>query len=160
MSASQRDVAGDASGAGNGDTSARNDDAHSSDTCASESDMAAHGQDHMSSSPVAAHARDHISSDDSHDSDSESSANEYHVPPPVSLPRTRLQKGIKKPQIYTDGTIRYGLLTSTGEPNSLDEALSDEKWRHAMEEEYGALIQNKTWHLVPPSSNKNLIDCK
>jgi histone deacetylase 1/2 len=29
-----------------------------------------------------------------------------------------------------------------------------------MEEEYNALIQNKTWHLVPPSNNKNLIDCK
>jgi histone deacetylase 1/2 len=29
-----------------------------------------------------------------------------------------------------------------------------------MEEEYNALIQNKTWHLVPPSNKKNLIDCK
>ncbi|XP_071678452.1 uncharacterized mitochondrial protein AtMg00810-like [Lolium perenne] len=29
-----------------------------------------------------------------------------------------------------------------------------------MEEEYNALIENKTWHLVPPSKNKNLIDCK
>lgn len=29
-----------------------------------------------------------------------------------------------------------------------------------MDAEYGALMKNKTWHLVPPSSNKNLIDCK
>jgi hypothetical protein len=29
-----------------------------------------------------------------------------------------------------------------------------------MEEEYNALIQNKTWHLVPANSSKNLIDCK
>jgi hypothetical protein len=29
-----------------------------------------------------------------------------------------------------------------------------------MQEEYDALIQNKTWHLVPPNSTKNLIDCK
>jgi histone deacetylase 1/2 len=29
-----------------------------------------------------------------------------------------------------------------------------------MEEEYDALLQNKTWHLVSPSSNKNVIDCK
>jgi hypothetical protein len=29
-----------------------------------------------------------------------------------------------------------------------------------MNEEYKALMENKTWHLVPPSSNKNLIDCK
>jgi hypothetical protein len=27
-------------------------------------------------------------------------------------------------------------------------------------EEYNALLANKTWHLVPPSSNKKLIDCK
>ena len=29
-----------------------------------------------------------------------------------------------------------------------------------MEEEYVALMKNKTCHLVPPSSNKNVIDCK
>ena len=29
-----------------------------------------------------------------------------------------------------------------------------------MEEEYEALMHNKTWHLVPPSPNKNFIDCK
>ena len=29
-----------------------------------------------------------------------------------------------------------------------------------MEAEYVALMDNKTWHLVPSSSNKNLIDCK
>jgi hypothetical protein len=29
-----------------------------------------------------------------------------------------------------------------------------------MEEEYNALLTNKTWYLVPPSSNQNLIDCK
>jgi histone deacetylase 1/2 len=74
--------------------------------------------------------------------------------------RTRLQKGIQNLKQYTDGTIRYGMLSSTGEPHTLSEALSDSNWRKAMEEEYNALIQNKTWHLVPPISNKNLIDCK
>jgi histone deacetylase 1/2 len=52
------------------------------------------------------------------------------------------------------------MLSSTGEPLNLTEAMSDSKWRQAMEEEYNALIENKTWHLVPPSKNKNLIDCK
>jgi hypothetical protein len=28
-----------------------------------------------------------------------------------------------------------------------------------MKEEYSALIHNKTWHLVPPSRNNNIIDC-
>jgi hypothetical protein len=29
-----------------------------------------------------------------------------------------------------------------------------------MQEEYNALMENKTWTLVPSSTNKNLIDCK
>jgi histone deacetylase 1/2 len=73
---------------------------------------------------------------------------------------TRLQKGIKQPKKYTDGTIRYGMLTSTGEPSNLAEALDDTRWSQAMQEEYNALMENKTWHLVPPSSTRNLIDCK
>jgi hypothetical protein len=49
------------------------------------------------------------------------------VPLPVVpvRPSTRPQHGIRKPKVYTDGTIRYGLLTSSGEPNHLDEALGD-----------------------------------
>jgi hypothetical protein len=52
------------------------------------------------------------------------------------------------------------MLASTGEPNRLSEALDDPKWHQAMKEEYNALLENKTWHLVPPRSNKNIIDCK
>jgi hypothetical protein len=51
-------------------------------------------------------------------------------------------------------------LSSIGEPCTLAEALDDENWCNAMNEEYKALMENKTWHLVPPCSNKNLIDCK
>jgi hypothetical protein len=29
-----------------------------------------------------------------------------------------------------------------------------------MDEEYAALLQNNTWHLVPPGSHRNIIDCK
>jgi histone deacetylase 1/2 len=66
----------------------------------------------------------------------------------------------KKPNTYTDGTIRYGLLTATGEPSTLGEALDDVHWREAMNDEYRALMDNKTWHLVPPSFTRNIIDCK
>jgi hypothetical protein len=52
------------------------------------------------------------------------------------------------------------MLASTGEPRNISEALDDNKWNHAMQEEYDALIKNKTWHLVPPSSGQNLIDFK
>jgi hypothetical protein len=38
--------------------------------------------------------------------------------------KTRLQSGIGKPKL-TDGTVRYGCFTSTGEPQSLAEAIDD-----------------------------------
>jgi hypothetical protein len=40
------------------------------------------------------------------------------------------------------------------------EALDDNKWHHTMQEDYDALLHNKTWHLVPPRPNKNLVYCK
>jgi hypothetical protein len=54
--------------------------------------------------------------------------------------RTRLQTDICKPKIYNNGTVRYGLLAPTGEPTSIDEALTDTNWHKAMEEEYDSLI--------------------
>jgi hypothetical protein len=77
-----------------------------------------------------------------------------------SSPRTRLQHGIRCTKVYTDGTVRYGLLASTGEPNSLDESLADVDWRQAMQLEHDALMKNKTWHLVPPQKGMNIIGCK
>jgi hypothetical protein len=46
-------------------------------------------------------------------------------PEAMIRPRTRLQGGIRKPKQYTDGTIRYGCLTTFGEPQNLDEALEN-----------------------------------
>jgi histone deacetylase 1/2 len=40
------------------------------------------------------------------------------------------------------------------------EALDDVRWREAMNDEYKAFMDNKTWHLVLPSSTCNIIDCK
>uniref|UniRef100_J3LIX4 Reverse transcriptase Ty1/copia-type domain-containing protein n=1 Tax=Oryza brachyantha TaxID=4533 RepID=J3LIX4_ORYBR len=75
-------------------------------------------------------------------------------------PRTRLQSGIRKAKVYTDGTVKWGLPTVTGEPQNLQDALGDRNWKNAMDDEYMALIKNKTWHLVPPQKGKNIIDCK
>ncbi|KAK1647074.1 hypothetical protein QYE76_064879 [Lolium multiflorum] len=47
-----------------------------------------------------------------------------------------------------------------GEPRNFSEALSNQTWKNAMKEEYDALMENNTWHLVPSTPNKNLIDCK
>jgi len=74
--------------------------------------------------------------------------------------QTRLQSGITKPKKMYDGMIRYSLFSAAGEPNSVEEALADPKWRQAMEVEIQALDKNRTWHLVPGKSGQNIIDCK
>jgi hypothetical protein len=51
----------------------------------------------------------------------------------ITRPKTRLQSEIRKQKVYTDGTIKYGCFTSTGEPQSLDEALDDKNWKQAMD---------------------------
>lgn len=89
-----------------------------------------------------------------------SSAASDPVPPPVPPPPhqdgARLSKGIREPKIYKDGTVRYGFLTSTGEPRNINDALADGNWRRAMQDKYDALMMNKKWHLVPLSSTKNI----
>nr|AAU90288.2 Polyprotein, putative [Solanum demissum] len=46
------------------------------------------------------------------------------------------------------------------EPSCHSRAIKDVHWRHAMSEEYNALIQNGTWELVPLSPSQNIIGCK
>lgn len=52
------------------------------------------------------------------------------------------------------------MFSSTGEPQTVEEALGDKNWKEAMDVEYNALMKNKTWHLVPPKKGSNIIDCK
>jgi hypothetical protein len=39
-------------------------------------------------------------------------------------------------------------------------ALKEEKWHHAMQDEFKALIQNETWDLVSPQCASNLVGYK
>jgi hypothetical protein len=101
---------------------------------------------------------------------SQNSLNRTEISAPVLAPRspdlsparpgTRLQHGIRKPKIYTDGTVRYGLLASTGELSNHHEALGNSQWKNAMDQEFTALLKIKTWHLVPQQHGANIIDCK
>jgi hypothetical protein len=52
--------------------------------------------------------------------------------PGTARPNTCLQQGIRKPKIYTNHTVRYGLFSSSGEPCNHQEALSDPRWKSAM----------------------------
>jgi hypothetical protein len=45
-------------------------------------------------------------------------------------------------------------------PSSARAALVDPHWRAAMEEEYGALISNGTWELVPRPQGSNIVTDK
>jgi hypothetical protein len=55
---------------------------------------------------------------------------------------------------------KYGFLTSNGEPNSVEDNLGDQNWKHAMDLEYDAWMKNKTWHLVPPMKGRNIVGCQ
>lgn len=78
-------------------------------------------------------------------------------------PTTRLQRGISKPKVYTDDTVRWcntAAAASSGEPGTLSEALGNANWVSAMNSEYQALLRNQTWRLVPRPKGKNVIGCK
>jgi histone deacetylase 1/2 len=79
---------------------------------------------------------------------------------PVSRPVTRSTRGVFQPKKYQDGTVRWCLSTTTGEPTDLQGALSNANWKAAMDDEYSALIKNETWRLVPERLGTNVIDCK
>jgi hypothetical protein len=111
------------------------------------------GADAASGSSVAPSSRDQVI---------QLPATSTNAPTSTNLwPRTRLQDGIRKNKVYTDGIIRYGCIASTvREPQNLSEALSNINWKNAMDSEYSALMKNKTWHLVPPQQGGNIIDYK
>jgi hypothetical protein len=56
--------------------------------------------------------------------------------------------------------VHYAFLTTSGEPTTIEEAMSHDEWHTTMDDEYQALMKNNTWHLVSPSSASNVIDCK
>jgi hypothetical protein len=56
--------------------------------------------------------------------------------------------------------VRYANLTSSNDPYNVHEDLSNPKWKAGMDDEYAALMRNKTWSLVPPQLAQNVIDYK
>jgi hypothetical protein len=79
----------------------------------------------------------------------------------ITAAPTPLQAGIDKPNVFTiDGTIQYGLLSVSGEPDDLSSALSNPNWKNAIDYEYSTLIHNNTCHLVSLAPGQNLIDYK
>jgi hypothetical protein len=74
---------------------------------------------------------------------------------------TRLRNNIRQLKTRTNGTITYSVSrVSSLEPSSDVTAIKHPLWRWAMHDEFDALLNNKTWHLVPPRACLNVIDCK
>lgn len=81
---------------------------------------------------------------------------------------TKSQNNIFKPKPPSDNFIRYPLpkalltsLTSSDiEPTCYSEAIKSSQWRTAMNAEFDALLQNKTWSLVSPPPAVNVVGCR
>lgn len=65
----------------------------------------------------------------------------------------RYKSGIFKPNIYTTCADNI-------EPDIYEQAIKNDKWKQAMNEEYNALIRNKSWSLISTQKHKNTIGCK
>lgn len=66
---------------------------------------------------------------------------------------TRSKSGIFKPKVYS-------VSISSIEPHNYDQAIKNDVWKKAMDEEYNALIKNQTWSLVDQPKHKNIVGCK
>jgi hypothetical protein len=67
--------------------------------------------------------------------------------PVQNAPHTRFQSGIRKPKIYSDGTVRYANLTTSEEPANLAVAITDPNWKKAMDSnsQFLLIIKHVTW---------------
>jgi hypothetical protein len=73
---------------------------------------------------------------------------------------TRLKHSIRQPKVCTDATVTYSAVKTSSETTSYTTAMKDPLWRQTMNDEFQALLKNKTWHLIPPRVDINIIDYK
>ena len=66
--------------------------------------------------------------------------------------QTRSKSRIFKPKLFT--------ASIHSEPATVSLALTDPCWKRVKEEEYNALVRNKTWDLVPSSTASCVVQCK
>jgi hypothetical protein len=65
----------------------------------------------------------------------------------TTRPRTSTINSLQKMNHHNQLSTTHDL-----EPNMVTQAPKNPKWHHAMSDEYDALVQNGTWHLVPPET--------
>ena len=79
-------------------------------------------------------------------------------PPPALRRLTRLQTGTIQPRSYKNLSASH--LVASPIPSNYRSALADSNWRAAMVDEYQALMDNGTWHLVHRPSGANVVTSK
>ncbi|KAK9070010.1 hypothetical protein SSX86_010408 [Deinandra increscens subsp. villosa] len=98
------------------------------------------------------------SSPDTSASPVESSSTSIPIPPPppARTMHTRSMSGISKPKhiFNLNASIPFEPL-----PKNPSIALTSPIWYQAMHDEFTALIDNKTWDLVPPTPDMNVVRC-
>ncbi|RVW67828.1 Retrovirus-related Pol polyprotein from transposon RE1 [Vitis vinifera] len=72
---------------------------------------------------------------------------------------TRAKNNIHKPLTKMNLTVVISQ-PSDIKPHTVNQALTDPKWRQAMNDEFDALVWNGTWELFPSTSMQNLVGCK
>ncbi|KAL4569482.1 hypothetical protein LXL04_025120 [Taraxacum kok-saghyz] len=82
------------------------------------------------------------------------------TPAPTRPRPAHLRQHLKPPKPFSHGLFHTHINPPVSEPTPFSVANKDPHWRHAMAEEYSALLRNGTWTLVPPPSRSNVVDCK
>ncbi|WVZ96571.1 hypothetical protein U9M48_042192 [Paspalum notatum var. saurae] len=77
----------------------------------------------------------------------------HHVHPMV----TRQTTGVLRPRVLSAAATEPRI---SPVPSSVRDALADPHWGRAIEEEYAALLANRTWDLVPRPSGCNVVTGK
>lgn len=72
----------------------------------------------------------------------------------------RAKNGVFKPKNWGYFLADCASSVPVVEPVSIKKALCSALWKTTMDNEMATLIKNKTWRLVPPPPNINLIECK
>jgi hypothetical protein len=82
---------------------------------------------------------------------------------PPDNPHQMIRRGKTGFRVVPDRLVLTAVTSSSTPspiPSSARAALTDPHWRAAMEEEYGALISNGTWELVPRPQGSNVVTGK
>lgn len=69
---------------------------------------------------------------------------------------TRSKNNIVKPINKRNLTAKL-LKSPSSEPRTIHQALKSDRWRKAATTEFDAMIQNRTWDLVPPHPSQNVV---